>query len=255
MAVKNEIKDYLTLLAQKYETPAFLKDDPAQFMHRFDKPRDQEAAAFIAANMAFGRRDQILSHVEAILAQADGSPADWIESGGYRAFFRQGTKSFYRMYTHDDFLLFFDALKDVLQTEDTIGQLVKQKYSGGFLHETLISLFPKDCTLIPHSRTSAAKRLNMLSRWMVRGSSPVDLGLWNWFPKDRLLIPLDTHVMQEARRLGLLKSKTASLKAAVELTGLMRDVFPDDPVKADFALFAIGVDSDAQLVDFEDISE
>lgn len=250
MPIKQEIKDHLILLAQKYETPAFLAHDPAQFMHRYKMPRDQEAAAFIGANMAFGRRDQILSHVEAVLKEAGESPAEWIEKGSYRAFFTQGAKSFYRMYTHNDFVLFFDVLKDILQTAGTIGDAVRQRYSGGFLHETLATFFPKECALIPHSEHSASKRLNMLSRWMVRRGSPVDLGLWEWFPANRLLIPLDTHVMQEAHKLGLLKVKSASLKAAVHLTELMREVFPDDPVKADFALFGLGVDQGAKAVDF-----
>ena len=250
MAVELELKALLIKLAQKYETPAFLANDPAKFMHRYETAREQEAAAFIAANMAFGRRDQILSHVEAVLKEAGGSPANWIEGGGYRSFFTQGAKSFYRMYTHNDFVLFFDALQSILQSTHTIGDAVRQRYSGGFLHQTLASLFPKECALVPHSASSAAKRLNMLSRWMVRRTSSVDLGLWNWFPATRLLIPLDTHVMQEARRLGLLNAKSASLKAAVELTELMREVFPDDPTRADFALFGLGVDQQAKTMDF-----
>ena len=250
MAVNLELKALLIKLAQKYETPDFLANDPAKFMHRYETVRDQEAAAFIAANMAFGRRDQILSHVEAVLKAAGGSPADWIESGSYSSFFTQGSKSFYRMYTHDDFVLFFDALKSLLQTAHTIGDAVRQRYSGGFLHETLVALFPKECALVPYSASSACKKLNMLSRWMVRRDSPVDLGLWEWFPAVRLLIPLDTHVMQEARRLGLLKAKSASLKTAVALTELMREVFPDDPARADFALFGLGVDQRVKGVDF-----
>ena len=62
-------------------------------------------------------------------------------------------------------------------------------------------------------------------------------------------MPLDTHVMQEATSLEILepsangKPKSASLKTAVELTKKMSVVFPDDPVKADFALFGLGVDN------------
>ena len=242
MAIDLKLKAHLIALAQKYETPEFLTNDPAKFMHRYGNVKDQEAAAFIAANMAFGRRDQILSHVEAILSQAGAHPAHWIESGGYSSFFTQGPKSFYRMYTHDDFTLFFDTLKGILEKADTIGDAVRQRYTGGFLHETLVSLFPTNCALIPHSKKGAFKKINMLSRWMVRQGSPVDLGLWDWFPASRLLIPLDTHVMQEAHKLGLLGSKTSSLSAAVALTELMREVFPDDPARADFALFGLGVD-------------
>ena len=61
-------------LADKYENAAFIKNDPSQFMHRFSAMEDIELVAFIAANLAFGRRDQILSHVQMILDQAKGHP-------------------------------------------------------------------------------------------------------------------------------------------------------------------------------------
>ena len=84
---------------------------------------------------------------------------------------------------------------------------------------------------------------------MTRSASPVDLGLWqSWYSKEKLLIPLDTHVMQEAAILNLFTlSKNgnvpaASFKTDVELTGLMNKVFPGDPCRADYALFGFGVD-------------
>ena len=83
----------------------------------------------------------------------------------------------------------------------------------------------------------------MFLRWMVRQNSPVDLGIWNWYPQSELLIPLDVHVMQEGIRLGLLpKNATASKKTAEILTKKMAEIFPGDPVRGDFALFGLGVD-------------
>ena len=83
----------------------------------------------------------------------------------------------------------------------------------------------------------------MFMRWMVRDGSPVDLGLWSdIIDKRTLIIPMDTHVMQEANRLGLLKSKTATMATAMKLTESLRAVFPEDPLKGDFALFGVGVD-------------
>ena len=58
-----------------------------------------------------------------------------------------------------------------------------------------------------------------------------------------LLIPLDTHVLQEAQKLGLISEKAkASRKTALELTEKMKEVFPGDPARADYALFGLGVD-------------
>ena len=85
----------------------------------------------------------------------------------------------------------------------------------------------------------------MFLRWMVRDGSPVDLGLWSDIMDRRTLImPLDTHVVQESLRMGLLKSRTASMGTARRLTDAMLEIFPADPLKGDFALFGLGVDEE-----------
>ena len=84
----------------------------------------------------------------------------------------------------------------------------------------------------------------MFLRWMVRKDSPVDLGLWNDIIDQRtLIIPLDTHVIQEANRLGLIKTKSTSMKIACELTEKLRKIFPEDPLKGDFAFFGYGINN------------
>lgn len=75
----------------------------------------------------------------------------------------------------------------------------------------------------------------------------MDLGLWTWADKRDLLIPLDTHVLTEAKRLGLLlKNDPPTMKTCQKLTNLMKEAFPLDPARADFALFGSGVGSKAK---------
>lgn len=242
----------LVALADRYETADFLRDDPSKFMHAYEDARDRETAAFIAANLAFGRRDQILSHVERILAEAGGSPAEWVERGGWRGFFPDDGRSFYRTYSNRSMRLFFATLGRILAEGGSPGDFFRRKWEsrgGGFLHEVVAEEFPAECTLVPHAKGSAAKKLNMMLRWLVRRDSPVDIGLWTWFGAESLLVPLDTHVMQEATRLGLLpagangRPRAASLRAALSLTEEMRQAFPNDPARGDFALFGLGVDA------------
>jgi uncharacterized protein (TIGR02757 family) len=77
---------------------------------------------------------------------------------------------------------------------------------------------------------------------MVRDDSPVDLGIWSSFiDRKTLIMPLDTHVMQEAHRLGLINTKSTTMSAAKELTRVLAEAFPDDPVRGDFALYGYGV--------------
>ena len=240
-------------LANRYETAAFLKKDPSQFMHRYSSVREAETVAFISANLAFGRREQILSHVEKILSCCTSSPCDWILNQKYKDFFPENNISFYRMYTNTDMRLFFDGLRNILEKSETIGEYFKEKWNSLskdcydskkiYLHQVISSAFSSDCKLLPHSKDSAAKKVNMLLRWLVRDNSPVDLGLWKWFSKKDLLMPLDTHVMQQSNELGLINSKSANLKTAIELTKKVAGIFPDDPLKADFALFGLGVAS------------
>lgn len=98
--------------------------------------------------------------------------------------------------------------------------------------------------VVPKNAQSSCKRLCMFLRWMVRDGSPVDLGLWSDIIDRRTLImPMDTHVVQEANRLGLIHSKSTTMAAAIKLTDRLREMFPDDPLKGDFALFGYGVDT------------
>ena len=260
------MKERLIELAQKYECKEFLTSDPSQFMHRYKKKEEQEVVAFIAANLAFGKREQILLHVEKILSDVQntcgGKILEWILGGQYKSFFYERLnvnhlektslqcKSFYRLYTFRSMELFFDTLKSILEKE-SLGEYFKAKYESSgekYLHSVIAKCFPKECNLISHSKDSAAKKINMFLRWMVRDNSPIDLGLWtSWYSKKNLLMPLDVHVMQEATNFGLLEKnangnfRSANLKTAIELTQKMKEFFPDDPVRGDFALFGLGV--------------
>ena len=262
--MEDSLSQKLSYLADKYETKSFLGKDPSQFMHNYMNDRDKEIAGFIAANLAFGRRDQILLHVKAILDCAGSSPADWIANGKFNDFFPNSGSSFYRMFSYKNLRLFCQTLSGILNTAGSLGNYFKQEYtkaiqqknfappahSGNPLLSSIISdSFPEECPVVAHGKDSACKKIHMFLRWMVRDNSPVDLGLWtDWYKKTDLLMPLDTHVMQQATELGLLpltktgKAAAASYKTAVALTDTLRQIFPDDPVRADFALFGLGVD-------------
>ncbi len=258
------LKEKLVFLADKYETPDFIKNDPSKFMHAFlpqngGSIKDAEVVAFISSNLAFGRREQILSHIQLILNEIQKSnktPSQWILDDKYENFFKESQKSFYRMYSFSDMRIFFNGIKDFLSEKNTLGEFFKEKYEQEcrltgqtvYLHSVIAGCFKQKCALISSSKNGAAKKLNMFLRWMVRTNSPVDLGLWTWYDRAKLLMPLDTHVMQESVKFGFLeksangKIPAANLKTAVELTHKMNEFFPGDPVRADYALFGLGVD-------------
>ena len=88
---------------------------------------------------------------------------------------------------------------------------------------------------------SAAKRINMFLRWMVRSSERgVDFGIWKNISPSTLSIPLDVHSGNVARKLGILVRKQNDAKALKELDIKLRKLNSYDPVKYDFALFGLG---------------
>lgn len=81
----------------------------------------------------------------------------------------------------------------------------------------------------------------MALRWLVRDDGIVDMGIWKSIPKSKLYIPLDVHVGNVSRELGLLIRKANDRKSTEELTQVLREIRPEDPVIYDYALFGIGV--------------
>ena len=141
---------------------------------------------------------------------------------------------------------FLGAYRRLMDGYGTLGEYVRGE-SGGDGHEAVKSICRwfgacGDAPVVPKDASSACKRVCMFLRWMVRSGSPVDLGLWaDFIDRRTLVMPLDTHVVHQAMRLGLLASPTASMSAARRLTAALAEVFPDDPLKGDFALFGYGV--------------
>ena len=91
-------------------------------------------------------------------------------------------------------------------------------------------------------KNSAAKRINMFFRWMVRSNTAgVDLGIWKNLSSSQLSCPLDVHSGNVARKLGLLKRKQNDAKALAVLDEQLRLLDSVDPVKYDYALFGLGV--------------
>jgi uncharacterized protein (TIGR02757 family) len=91
------------------------------------------------------------------------------------------------------------------------------------------------------TKNSAAKRINMFLRWMVRNDNKgVDFGIWNTVSPSELSIPLDVHTANISRKLGLITRKQDDGKALEELMVQLREFDPLDPSKYDFALFGLG---------------
>lgn len=242
-----ETKKYLIELADKYETVDFLNGDPSWFMHQVNGRENIEAMAFVAASLSYGSRKQFLPKIQWFLDTSCGDIHDWIKEGRFREYFSPDDNScFYRLYPKKLMFAFLAAYRRILEDCGTLGEYVMAKSSDGMSAISAICEYFSGrgvAVIIPKNTESACKRLCMFLRWMVRDNSPVDTGLWtHGIDKRTLVMPLDTHVLQEASKLRLIHSKNATMKAALSLTKVLLDVFPDDPLRGDFALFGLGVD-------------
>ncbi len=242
---ESSVNLHLSALAEKYETKEFLVGDPSWFMHQVEGDANKELLAFIASSLSYGSRKQFLPKIQNILDWSGGEVEKWMLNERYMNDIPDDSHCYYRLYSNHAMRSFLRALTLMVMEHGRMKRYVGsstcleaiEKITRWFAQHGSTGVIPKDAT-------SCCKRICMFLRWMVRDGSPVDLGLWNDIIDRRtLIIPMDTHVLQEAQRLGLLTSKTTSMSTAIRLTDRLREIFPDDPLKGDFALFGLGVDN------------
>ncbi|MEO1021753.1 MAG: TIGR02757 family protein [Bacteroidota bacterium] len=248
-----KLKPFLDDLVSQIEQPGYIDDDPVQFMHAFPEVADQELAGFFAAIMAWGRRDIVNAKVEDLLTRMNYKPSEFI--GNFSDLDARHLEGFkHRTFKPEDMYWLIKGLAAILQQHNTFesfwddcnNQAGSQKRELiAVFHERFFELHPETPQrtrkhLSNPEKNSSAKRLYMFLRWCIRKST-VDTGIWNFLPPSALNVPLDVHVARQARILGLLSRHQNDWKSVVELTGRLRIMDPEDPVKYDFALFGVGV--------------
>ena len=247
-----EMKEFLEEKYLQYNNPLFIVDDPISIAHGFTDRRDREISGFMTATIAWGRRDLILRSSRLLVDLMDNMPYVFIMSASEKELLRL-SGFVHRTFNGTDFIYFVKGLRHIYTHHNSMEDvLLKGMESGGSLKEGLTfmrSLFFS----LPHAPRveklfadvtggAAGKRLNMFLRWMVRKDHHgVDFGIWDKIDPANLFIPLDLHSGNTARHLGLLTRKMNDWKAVEELTGILRQFDPHDPVKYDFALFGLGV--------------
>ncbi len=244
--MEKTVADTLKRYADQYETADFIVGDPSWFMHQVHGARNQEAMAFIASSLSYGSRKQFMQKIQLILDWSAGDVDGWVREGRFRQYLHEGdTHCFYRLFSCAVMYRFLAAYQQLLNDYGSLGDYVRHEATDCLSAVEAICRYfaPHDVgTVIPKDTQSACKRVCMFLRWMVRTDSPVDLGLWaDFIDRRTLIIPMDTHVLQQSVQLGLMTSKTATMTAARRLTSVLADIFPDDPLKGDFALFGHGV--------------
>lgn len=244
---RSELKEYLDFKVQQYNTPEFIQTDPIQLVHEFSTKEDQEIIGFLVSTIAWGKREMIIKSGRKLINIMGNSPYDFIMNYSVGSEF----DFVHRTFNSTDLDFFFRSLNNLYKNHQGLEGAFGNHPEIPGVRGRIVN-FRELFLSTPHEqrsekhlsnplKNSAAKRINMYLRWMVRDSSQgVDLGIWDSIPLNELMIPLDVHTSRQGRSLGLIKRKQDDWKALEELMDNLRKLDPDDPSKYDFALFGIG---------------
>ena len=64
--MNKELKEHLMLLAERYETPAFITEDPIQIPHRYTSQVDIEISGLVTSWIATGNRKAIIKSADRV---------------------------------------------------------------------------------------------------------------------------------------------------------------------------------------------
>jgi uncharacterized protein (TIGR02757 family) len=237
-----------------------ISPDPLQFLHFYSDEKDIEVMGFIAAVFAYGNVQQIINTLNRFLGISGGRPYKFITSFSSHKDDKILHDLYHRFYTYKDIINLFLVMEKVYEEYGSLKKVFLKYYSdkdeniknalSGFSHHFIeeIKIVTGFSRISPGAKFmfplpelgSACKRKNLFLRWMVR-KDELDFGLWHEIPRNKLVIPVDTHVARICRQIKLTSLKNVSWKMAEEITENLKKYDPDDPVKYDFAICHIGM--------------
>lgn len=255
------MKRILDRLYREYDFEVRLRHDPIEFPHRYKRPEDIEVSGLISSCFAYGRVDSFKRVIERILPAMGDSPYGFLADFNPKKHGRLFSGLKYRFNENSDIVCMLFALSEVIRKYGGIEAVFRRSYSdddrniGGGMSGMVDALLGIDTSPVygKNIRTygfrqffpspadgSACKRMNLFLRWMVRDKD-IDLGIWKGVPKNRLVIPLDTHIARISRCIGFTERAAQDWKTAVEITEALKSFDARDPLKYDFALCHQGI--------------
>ena len=226
--MKESVRQQLIEWAEKYNDPLYFEQDPIFFPKEFQRRgaslQDIEIAAVFASHFAWGRREMIVRDCGRLFDEMDWRPMDYVRAAAYR---------------DDD-----TSIHRTIKWSEVAG-ICRRLHEWYTWHDSIESMTADDMRTIIFRRKedpkAPNKKINMMRRWMVRDDGKVDLGLWKHTSSGDLIVPLDVHVYTQAKELGLTCRKSKDITTAVQITDAFKEIWPDDPLLGDFALFGYGV--------------
>ena len=249
--IPEEVERLLVEQAELINSTDFIASDPVQFPRRFSDLRDIEIVAILSATIAWGNRKMICSNCEKMLRLMDYQPYAYVADRGFEDLGERF--NIHRTFFSDDFYYMLNGLERVYRQYGSINNFAKAREVAASPTPAWRLVELLNAEMLEANGTSnprcfplgldktALKRINMALRWLVRRDGIVDMGVWDCINPAQLFIPLDVHVGNTARALGLLTRRSNDKQAVLDLTETLRTLKPDDPVVFDYALFGIGI--------------
>lgn len=249
--ISSDLRLLLDSEAARINNPAFIDLDPVQFPRRFTALPDIEIAALLCSSIAWGNRKMICRNCDRMLALMGHDPYNYVMD---RAYEDLPDGNIHRTFFASNLRHFLRGLHTIYSRFGSLNDFARHHRIGEdeFPSWRLVELINGELCAANEGRTdsrclplnlqqTALKRVNMALRWLVRNDGIVDIGVWDAITPAQLYIPLDVHVGDTARNLGLVTRKANDRRTTVELTQMLRTLRPDDPVIYDYALFGIGI--------------
>lgn len=245
---REELKEFLDEKAMQYNRPEFIETDPIRIPHKYSLKEDIEISGFLTSTIAWGNRKMIIRNAERLTEQMGNSPFDFV----MEAKEKEIENFVHRTFNLIDLQFFLESLRNIYLQHGGMEGIFRTHATEKSL-QPAISAFKRVFFEIEHPKRttkhvsdpvkgSAAKRINMFLRWMVRKDpNGVDLGIWDSISPSLLSCPLDVHTGRVARKLKLIERNANDARALLELDQNLRKLDPKDPVRYDFALFGLGV--------------
>ena len=182
---QEELKDFLDEKSIQYNRPEFIESDPIRVPHLYKQKEDIEIAGFLTATISWGNRKMIIRNAERLMDLMGNSPYDFVMEGQARHI----DDFVHRTFNLIDLQYFLKSLRNIYLNHGGLEKLFVNHSKPDSL-QPAIHEFKKIFFELDHperttkhvsdpARGSAAKRINMFLRWMVRkDQNGVDLGIW-----------------------------------------------------------------------------
>jgi len=118
------LKHHLDAFLEEYPRERHISNDPVQFVHRYDDPRDREVVGLIVSAFAYGNVKSILATVKQALSFLGAHPAQALAAFDPRADARRLRDFYHRFNTSRDLSVFFWMIRRMLEEHGTLENAV-----------------------------------------------------------------------------------------------------------------------------------